>query len=73
MVEATLSTGDRLKARRRLANGTHVPHPGIAVRRADAVQHDVPKGHSVWLDGQRLGPAKALSIRLEPDALRIVV
>jgi hypothetical protein len=73
VVEATLSTGDRLKARGRLANGTHVPHPGISIRRADAVQHDVPKGHSVWLDGVRLGAAKALSVRVEPDALRIVV
>ena len=73
VVEVTLSTGDRLKARRRLPLGTHVPHPGIRIQRADAVQHDVPNGHSVWLDGDRLGPAKALSIRLEPDALRIVV
>ncbi len=73
VVEVTMSTSDRLKARRRLPLGTHVPHPGIRIRRAEAVQHDVPKGHGVWLDGERLGPAKALSIRLEPDALRIVV
>ena len=68
-----MSAGDRLKARRRLPTGTHVPHPGIEVRRADAVQRDIPKGHSVWLDGERLGPAGAVSIRVEPDALRIVV
>jgi hypothetical protein len=73
LVEVTMSATDRLKARRRLPLGTHVPHPGIRIARADAVQHDVPKGHGVWLDGERLGPAKALSIRLEPDALRIVV
>ena len=73
VVEVTLSTVDRLKARRRLPLGTHVPHPGIRIRRADAVQHDVPKGHSVWLDGDRLGPAKALSIRLEPAASGSVV
>lgn len=73
VVEVTLSVGDRLKARRRLPTGTHVPHPGIRIRRADAVQRDLPKGHAVWLDGERLGPAKALSIRLEPDALQIVV
>jgi YegS C-terminal NAD kinase beta sandwich-like domain len=73
VVEVTMATGDRLKARRRLPLGTHVPHPGIRIRRDDAIQHDVPKGHSVWLDGERLGPAKALSIRVEPDELRIVV
>ena len=73
IVEVTMSAGDRLKARRRLPTGTHVPHPGIRIRRADAVQRDLPKGHAVWLDGERLGPAKTLSIRVEPDALRIVV
>jgi YegS C-terminal NAD kinase beta sandwich-like domain len=73
VVEVTMSAGDRLKARRRLPTGTHLPHPGIEVRRADAVQRDIPKGHSVWLDGERLGPAGAVSIRVEPDALRIVV
>lgn len=73
VVEVTMSTADRLKARRRLPLGTHVPHAGIRIRRADALQHDVTKGQSVWLDGDRLGPARALSIRLEPDAVRIVV
>ena len=73
VVEVTMSAGDRWKARRRLPTGTHVPHPGIRITRAEAVQHDVAKGQSVWLDGERLGPARALSIRLEPDALRVVV
>jgi hypothetical protein len=73
LVEVTMSTGERLKARTRLATGTHLPHPGITVRRADAVQRDVPRGQAVWLDGERLGPAKTVSVRLEPDALRIVV
>lgn len=73
VIEVTLSAADRLKARRRLPLGTHVPHPGIRIRRADALQRDVTKGQSVWLDGDRLGPARALSIRVEPDAVRIVV
>ena len=73
VVDAALSTGDRLKARRRLPTGTHLPHPGIRMTRVAAVQRDVPTGHSVWLDGERLGSARAVSIRVEPDALRIVV
>lgn len=73
IVEVTMSAGDRLKARRRLPLGTHVPHPDIRIRRADAIQRDLPKGQVVWLDGERLGPAKAISIRLEVDAVRIVV
>lgn len=73
VVEVTMSPGDRWKARRRLPTGSHVPHPGIRLSRAAAVQHEVPKGHAVRLDGERLGPASNLSIRLEPDALRVVV
>lgn len=70
--EVTMSTGDRLKARGRLATGTHVPHPDIKERRVSAAQVDVD-GLDVWLDGENVGPAKSLSIRVEPDALTVVV
>jgi hypothetical protein len=73
VVEADPTLGDRLKARRRLPSGTHGPHPDIRIRAMTAVQHDLPAGHAVWLDGERLGPARTLSIRVEPDALHIVV
>jgi diacylglycerol kinase family enzyme len=71
-VEAGFGAGDRWKAWRRLRSGTHVPHPGIAVRRVPAVQLDVG-GRTVLLDGVRVEPAEALSIRLRPDALRVAV
>jgi len=70
--EVTMSVGERLKARSRLATGTHVPHPGIKQRRVAAVQVDVA-GLDVWLDGELVGPARSLSIRVEPDALTCVV
>jgi hypothetical protein len=70
--EVTMSIGERLKARSRLATGTHVPHPGIKERRVAAVQVDVA-GLDVWLDGELVGPARSLSIRVEPDALTCVV
>jgi hypothetical protein len=70
--EVTMAVGERLKARSRLATGTHVPHPGIKQRRVAAVQVDVG-GLDVWLDGERVGPAHSLSIRVEPDALTCVV
>jgi len=69
---ADLPVGDRLKARSRLRSGTHVPHPGIDERRVKAVQWDVG-GANVWLDGELVGPARALSIRTQPDALLCVV
>jgi len=71
-VAAGLSLADRWKAWRRLAAGTHVPHPGIAVRRASALQLDVA-GRRVVLDGEVLAPARTLSLRLEPAALTVVV
>ena len=73
LFQADLSLGDRWKARRRLRSGTHVPHPEIRERRVKAVQLDLAPGTSVWLDGERLGPARTLSIRVVPDALTVVV
>lgn len=73
LFEADLSLGDRWKARSRLRTGTHVPHPGIQERRVKAVQLDLAPGTQVWLDGERIGPARALSIRCVPDALTVVV
>jgi hypothetical protein len=70
--DVTMSTGERLKARGRLATGTHLPHPQIKERRVSAAQVDV-EGLDVWLDGDCIGPAKTLSIRVEPDALTVVV
>lgn len=73
LLQADLSIGDRLKARTRLRSGTHVPHPGISERRVKAVQLDLAPRTSVWLDGERVGEARALSVRVVPDALTVVV
>lgn len=73
LLDADLSLGDRLKARSRLPAGTHLPHPRISERRVKAVQLDLPPGTDVWLDGVRVGPARALSVRTVPDALDVVV
>jgi hypothetical protein len=70
---ASLSLADRWRARRRLPAGAHVPHPDIAVSRRAAVQIDLDSPTPVWLDGERVGEARHLSIRLEPDALVCVV
>lgn len=71
-VDAGMSLGDRWKAWRRLPAGAHVPHPAIRMRRATALQLDVA-GRRVALDGRRQPPARTLSVRIEPDALTVVV
>jgi hypothetical protein len=73
VLEGSLGLDDRLRARRRARTGDHVPHPGITQRRVGALQIDVPRGSGVWLDGRRLGSARSLSVRVEPDALLGVV
>jgi hypothetical protein len=71
--DADLPLGDRLKARRRLHTGTHVPHPGITQRRVDAAQYEFDRATRVWLDGRSAGSVRRLSVRVEPDALICVV
>ena len=64
---------DRLRARGRLPSGSHVPHPAIAVARRPALQVTLDRPTPVWLDGERVGEGRDLSLRVEPDALVCVV
>lgn len=73
VLHAELSLGDRLKARSRLPLGTHVPHPGIRTTRETDVVLDLPSPRRVWLDGVLAGTARRVTVRVEPDAVRIVV
>jgi hypothetical protein len=73
VLDADLPLGDRWKARSRLRTGSHVPHPAIRERHVAAIQVDLEPGMRVWLDGEPLGPARSLAIRVEADALRCVV
>lgn len=72
-VAPAMSLADRVKARGRLATGAHLPHPAITVSRRSAVQLTFDRPTPVWLDGVRVGEARNLSVRLEPDALVCVV
>lgn len=71
--EASLPLTDRLKVRSRLGSGAHLPHPGIAERRTKAAQVEFPKPVDVTLDGVSVGRARTLSVRLEPDAVHVVI
>lgn len=71
--EARLRAGDLWKVRARLAAGAHLPHPGIKERRSKAVQVELERPLPVYLDGEQVDEGRALSFRVEPDALRVVV
>ena len=72
-VAAGMSLAERLRPRRRLPAGAHVPHPAITIERRPAVQLAFDRATPVWLDGVPVGEARNLSVRLEPDALTCVV
>jgi hypothetical protein len=71
--QADLSVPDRLKVRARLRHGAQLPHPGIKERRRAALQVDLGRPRPVRLDGERVGEARTLALRVQPDDLTVVV
>lgn len=72
-LDADVPISQVLAVRRRLLTGSHLPHPGIVTRRLPAQQVELRRALPVWLDGERVEDAKHLSIRVEPDALTVVI
>lgn len=71
--DARLPLRQAMAVRARLPLGAHLPHPAIAERRTKALQVDLDPGMRLELDGEVLGPARTLSLRVEPEALTVVV
>ncbi|MEO8693536.1 MAG: hypothetical protein ABI658_08465 [Acidimicrobiales bacterium] len=73
LVEARLSLGDRLKARRRLPTGTHVPHPAIKMRKITTAEVRFGATRTIYVDGEPVGEATAMQIECHREALRVYV
>ncbi len=76
MVDVTagsLPLGERLKARRRLPTGSHLPHPSLRTSRVAHLLEEFDKPRPVSLDGEPMGRVRAIALRVEPDALQVVV
>jgi hypothetical protein len=73
VVDADPPLADRLRARRRLASGAHLPHPAIAVSAVSHVALDLDPPLDIWLDGDRVARGSHLEVTVEPDALTVVV
>lgn len=67
-VSAVMSVRHRWQARRRLATGTHLPHPAITNRPTVEASFEFAEALSVWVDGVNQGTVRALHVRVEPDA-----
>jgi YegS C-terminal NAD kinase beta sandwich-like domain len=74
-----LIEGDNLRAddlRRilpRTRTGSHLPHPKLRERRLATASWRFDRPRSVWVDGHRAGRVRQLDVRLEADALVVVV
>ncbi len=71
--DARLPLRQALAVRSRLPQGAHLPHPAITERRTKAIQIDLGASLTVRLDGEAVGAARTLVLRVEPDALTVVV
>jgi hypothetical protein len=72
IMDVTLSTRDRVRARKRLATGTHVPHPQIRQQRVDSLDVEFDRAVKVWADGMPIGESRAISVRVI-DRIDVVV
>jgi hypothetical protein len=73
VLDMQLSFNQARAAGRRARLGDHLPHPGIEVRRLAAMQVDFTRPLTVRLDGEVVGSFRNISVRVEPDALTVVV
>jgi hypothetical protein len=71
--DARLRAEDLWKIRTRLSHGLHVPHPRVRERRSAAVQVSFERPLPLELDGVAVGRARRLAVRVEANAMRVVV
>ena len=71
--EAQLRLREVLNIAPRARLGAHLPHPGIRETRTGSCAMRFDRPRRVWLDGERAGRASHVLIRVEPDAIRVVV
>jgi diacylglycerol kinase family enzyme len=71
--DARLPLSDLPKVASRARHGAHLPHPGIGERRTRATEVSFDRPLSLELDGVMVGRFRNLAVRVEPDAIRVVV
>jgi len=71
--DAHLGPRELLKVRARARHGAHLPHPAIGERKVAAIEVSFERPRRVWLDGVEMPAVRHLSVRVEPDAARVVI
>ena len=72
VTDGQLMLGDRLRARRRMPSGSHLPHPMLATSRAPRFEFIFSRPASVELDGRPVGRVTAMSVLCLADAVTVV-
>ncbi|HVT77549.1 MAG TPA: hypothetical protein VHD87_11005 [Acidimicrobiales bacterium] len=70
--EADLGRFEWRKVKARLPTGSHLPHPRIKTHRTKAMTFEFPRGAEVTVDGESLGTARHVAIRVVPDAITVI-
>lgn len=70
---ADLALSQVMAVRSRARHGAHLPHPGITERRVPAEHIEADRALAIRIDGARTGSVRHLGLRVEPDALVVVV
>ncbi len=73
VTDGSLGTWDRLRAKGRMATGTHLPHPALCTSRARQTAASFDPPATVAVDGVVLdSPVTRLEIECLPDAMTVV-
>ncbi len=72
-LDVSLSLADRVKARRRLTTGTHVPHPAIVQQRVPVAHVDFAEPVAIWVDGVHVRDGSVVSVRVTGEHADVVV
>ena len=72
VTDGRLGTWDRIRARRRMVSGTHLPHPSLHHRRVRECEVEFARPAAVTVDGVSQGWATSLVATCHPDAASVV-
>ena len=68
----TVPAADRAAMRRRLTQGTHVPHPGVLQVSGRRVELEMPRRLPLEIDGHDVPPVGSLVVDVQPTAFVLV-
>jgi len=72
-VRPQMTIRQRLQARRRLPQGTHIPHPEISTRTGTHEEWHFDRPQRLFVDGKHVGSVQDLAVVIEADAFVIHV